>query len=389
MRNSFEEVFKLTIADDRKSFKIGEFPVDKNSEIIILVDRHKHFPCNIITRYNIVRQKRQSKNIRTMPNRSLKIKELFFEGCSQLFFNDGQRKVYEKLEPPYLKRRFMFSDKDFKNLANDINSNVFVICLAFEKDPIEVKKLLGRGAWAKVHKNSLEFNNLIADYIVRYSRSAQIIESVKELLNAKNMEKLKFATTVCARPSIIKKYLNNDDYNSSFRVFVTTHNDTLRMKRELEEYYNHNWSWARLLREHDDAAIRYTFKVKNILMNERYPLSEYAEFKIQKTRQDLEYKFLKRGGDYFEESIKMKHCISSYAKKAKNEQYIAIHTSHEGYEATIGISTSNYIHDNNAGKFDQILRSAKIEQIKGVRNDSKIPTPILDFAYEVIKILVS
>lgn len=321
--------------------------------------------------------------------------DLFSKSVSKILLKDKEQDYFSTFsinsdeDIEYL-NTFALSKEEVRSVCDDGVYNIIPICVSLMGGPQELKESLGKGLWKKVcdltHKEALNF------YFIDLYLKSKTEDILKTYCEATPTARFSFYE-YCKNP-ISKNNVTN--IINAFKYFVRVrgidfksiydmYSDTKTMlNQDIGQVlkFNESWSLKRLKREHDRLVRISTYKSSGISPEDVFEASSEVANIISQVIQDkdsnkifneVDIKVLSTGEDYMEESILMNHCIcSAYARKAKNNNYVAVHAIHEDYHATMGynLTDEGFIY---------------IDQTYGKYNDSKIPERIR----EVNKIIES
>lgn len=205
------------------------------------------------------------------------------------------------------------------------------IVFKLRKDPSELKKEFGKGAWKKVSKNSFSRNNLLMH------------------VQSKNPEVLKEFNTL---PSSLLKYTSvtnlnflhwvegkmKGKWNKKREIELANHTfiDTERMAGQLGEPFNLNWNPEEMKAAHDrymQQVISGKRKVNNQVFDHynSVPVKTYS-------KGDFEATYLKTENEIHLEGARMHHCVGGYSNMVKRNEYAVYHITFKGEKySTLGL----------------------------------------------------
>jgi len=208
------------------------------------------------------------------------------------------------------------------------------VVFKLRKDPSDLKKEFGKGAWKKITKNSFSRNNLLMRVV---SKNPSVLNEFNTL------------------PSSLLKYVNYADVNTlrwiekkmkgkwnDKREVEKAHHifhDTRTMAGRLGEPFDLNWTPEEMQAAHDQymqQVISGKRKADNIVFDHYNSVSVKTY-----SKGDFEATYLKTADEIHYEGEQMHHCVGGYASFAKRNEYMVYHITFKGEKySTLGVTVT-------------------------------------------------
>lgn len=147
--------------------------------------------------------------------------------------------------------------------------------------------------------------------------------------------------------------------------------DTQRMSAQLSRPYNHQWSYIRTKKEHDELCKLLALTKAS---NEKIPWVAKLAKLLSGNEYESAIKLPTSSAAIYEIGIRQRHCVGSYAQSVSERRYLVVTIIHENSEATLGLNV-NCVNDRYIVTKDQLY---------GYRN-SVVESPALVSSAESIR----
>lgn len=254
--------------------------------------------------------------------------------------------------------------KTISRTKEDGLQNIIPFIILFRRTPKSLRKILGKGTWKKIHKNSFTKNkNIVStcyDTVPFFSTTVKKkIQCIRVLVNHNH-----FPKNTNIRGDILIHCVKCIDYTPKAIPFKKKQemsgiiSDLYSMKKQYFPHFkiNPNWKYRKIKEEHDALSDLLAIKeinIDGIGANQVFPNQKRFESFIENTKNITNLNTIEL---FKNESKKMRHCIASYAKKSYEGTYLAFHIEDDkGNHATAGFNVQEPF--------------IKLDQIKSYRNN--------------------
>jgi len=259
-------------------------------------------------------------------------------------------------------------------------------------DAMQAKSLLGKGLWKKLCVNSRTRNDLIVHYGLSIIESCpKAVEDIKFLIDIA----MKIPSTVLRKLSILSKLdiytiqkistkidiirlirqrkkvplsMIDADLISQTRNIIY---DTQHMCKQLEEPFNPEWCFKRMLEEHDIMTTKIA-----VLGTTTTPIPLLKPFsKIIRCGNDITAVLLDNSRKIVTHGVEMHHCVGSYVGRVIEGKYVIYKLNRKCDISTIGfaidpdaksITHTQHYHKYNGLVNDDVWRAAAMVVKKDV-----------------------
>lgn len=226
--------------------------------------------------------------------------------------------------------------------------------------PQEARKLVGKGLWKSLCKNSLYKNTYLYKRIAVGSWQEEYKDVLQELrkYNAMPVAALKHSD----RPPEFLLWLKRNKLISNLEkpvllpgatdktlyALYTIYRDTKNMARQMHRDFNEGWSLRRMEEEHE-ACIRAqnAWWEQNRAFYQKYTVEPIADTLPQEygewgwEEDGVKATLLKTRVEVSEEGSRQKHCVGSYWRLCSTGNYLVVSLVGEKEKTTLGLTINN------------------------------------------------
>lgn len=214
------------------------------------------------------------------------------------------------------------------------------IVFKLRKDPADLKKEFGKGAWKKITKNTFSRNKLLMNVPTRNTETIVDFNTLpSSLIQYVDMSVPKFLKW--AQEKMKGKWSNKKEIEKAYHLFI----DTERMANNIGETFNLNWTHEEMKAAHDryiPQLISGALKADNKVFDhyDSVPVKTYIQG-------DFEATYLKTVDEIHLEGKRMHHCVGGYAGLAKCNEYAVYHITFKGEKySTLGLVVNKNLVNN-------------------------------------------
>lgn len=298
-------------------------------------------------------------------------------------------------------KRFWLQLKNIHQAIEDNNENLLPLMAFFNKNPSQLKKMMGKGLWKQLSKNSRTRNIVLMEVMgVAINTKMKVEFKVRLLryLNQLSSTRLK----VLRRQELGGLLKKTSRYDGAWEylellIYCETKKpkktrlksdqplhivqDTKRMADRLGERFSLKWSWRRMLEAHDDY-MRQIDIIRLEKLSSEYSeysdafdwLSEYKEVekeaKQEVSKLGVAVNIIDQPIKLAHEARVMKHCVLGYLDIIANQSYMVVSIETSNSRSTLGLYwdknkdnwqiNQHYASYNDPVKTEEELEAARI-----------------------------
>ena len=220
--------------------------------------------------------------------------------------------------------------------------NIIPLIYFFKKSPDQLKKVLGKGVWKKLCKNSFSRNLLISKVWHKdYEKSPENLKILMELPST-ILKKGNIKYYIRCLPWILDKcHEDNPLYSFSMENYyheAQIYHDTKKMAIELGKSFSDDWNLDKMCKKHED----YTNLI-NLRDYSPVPYTCMNKISVKHfTFEDYTATLLQSPLSIQSEGKDMHHCVASYSRSVANGNYLVYSIVKDSKKSsTLGITVKS------------------------------------------------